>query len=165
MINRSILRNGKPHAPQSVEAMELLPGVEEALQRLREARFLNVVVTNQPDVGTGELPRTTADAMNMYVLHKLAIDAVKVCFHTEKENCRCRKPKPGMIIDAARELNIDITRSFMVGDRWRDVGAAQAAGCRAFFVDYRYSERRPAPPYHPVQSLAEAATYILRSGR
>jgi D-glycero-D-manno-heptose 1,7-bisphosphate phosphatase len=165
VLNRSIVRDGKPYAPASVEALEILPGVADALQRLREAGFLNVVVTNQPDVGAGTLSRTTAEAMNTWLIEKLAVDAVKVCFHTEKDDCACRKPRPGMIIEAAEQLGIDLSKSYMLGDRWRDVAAAQAAGCQALFIDHCYAERRPEPPYVPVKSLAEAATFILRSSR
>jgi D-glycero-D-manno-heptose 1,7-bisphosphate phosphatase len=165
VLNRAIVRDGKPYAPRSLEALEILPGVAEALQHLREAGFLNVVVTNQPDVGAGTLSRASAEAMNAQLVEKLAIDAVKACFHTEEDNCACRKPKPGMIIEAAAQLGVDVSRSYMVGDRWRDVAAAQAAGCRALFIDYRYAERRPEQPYVPVKSLAEAATFVLRSSR
>jgi D-glycero-D-manno-heptose 1,7-bisphosphate phosphatase len=163
VLNRSIVRGGKPYAPQSVEAIEVLPGVEQALQQLRQAGFLNVVVTNQPDVGTGKLARAVADAMNARLAAMLPIDAVKVCYHRDEENCRCRKPKPGLIVDAAQDLGIDVSKSFMVGDRWRDVGAAQAAGCPALFIDYGYSETRPEQPYVPVKSLADAAGFILKS--
>jgi D-glycero-D-manno-heptose 1,7-bisphosphate phosphatase len=165
VINRAIVRDGKPYAPQSVAALEILPGVPEALERLRAAGFLNIVVTNQPDVGSGKLPRAVVEAMHAHLQKTLPIDAVKVCYHTDVENCACRKPKPGMILDAARELTIDLGKSYLVGDRWRDVGAAHAAGCRAFFIDCQYAERAPDGPYVPVNSLAEAAQLILRADR
>ena len=163
VINRAIVRDGKPYAPRSIDELEILPAVAEALQRLRAAGFLNVVVTNQPDVGSGKLARSTVEAMHAHLRNKLVIDAVKVCYHTEVQNCACRKPKPGMILDAAREFAIDVGKSYLVGDRWRDVGAAQAAGCRALFIDYRYSEKMPDKPYVAVNSLAEAAEIILLS--
>ena len=164
VINRAIVRAGKPYAPESIEALEILPGVAEALERLRAARFLNVVVTNQPDVGSGKVPRSSVEAMHASLRNNLAIDAVRVCYHTEMEHCACRKPKPGMILSASHELGIDIGRSFLVGDRWRDVGAAHAAGCRALFIDYGYSEKKPDKPYLAVNSLAEAVELVLQSG-
>ena len=163
VINRSIVTDGKPYAPTSLETLEILPGVPEALLSLRSVGYLNIVVTNQPDVGAGKLSRATADAMSAYLLERLAIDAVKVCFHTEKDNCRCRKPMPGLLLDAAAEFDVDLGKSYMIGDRWRDVGAAHAAGCQALFLDYGYAERRPEPPYLLVESLAKAAVLILRS--
>jgi D-glycero-D-manno-heptose 1,7-bisphosphate phosphatase len=86
-----------------------------------------------------------------------------VCFHSDADDCACRKPKPGLIVDAARELGIDTRASFLVGDRWKDIEAAHAAGCAALFVDYRYAEQRPTPPYQEVKSLPEATALILRS--
>jgi D-glycero-D-manno-heptose 1,7-bisphosphate phosphatase len=163
VINRAIVRDGKPYSPQSVAALEILPGVPEALERLRSAGYLNVIVTNQPDVGAGKLSRSTVEAMHAHLQERLAIDVFKVCYHTDAENCACRKPKPGMILDAARELAIDLGKSYLVGDRWRDVEAAQAAGCRAMFIDYGYSEKMPDKPYVAVNSLAEAARSILQS--
>lgn len=163
VINRSIVRDGKPYAPVSLDEFEILPGVVEALGMLRSAGYLNIVVTNQPDVGAGKLSRVTADAMSAYLVAQLPIDSVKVCFHTEDDHCDCRKPRPGLILEAAKEFAVDVSKSYMVGDRWRDVGAAHAAGCTAIFVDYSYAERRPDAPYIPVKSLANAAAFILQS--
>jgi D-glycero-D-manno-heptose 1,7-bisphosphate phosphatase len=163
VINRAIVRDGKPYPPDSAQALEVLPGVAQALQSLREAGYLNVVVTNQPDVAAGKQTREAVSAINNQLLASLALDAVKVCFHSDDDKCDCRKPKPGMLLEAAREMQIDLTRSFLVGDRWRDVGAAHAAGCRALFIDYSYKEKGPDKPYVAVNSLAEAAGIILQS--
>jgi D-glycero-D-manno-heptose 1,7-bisphosphate phosphatase len=164
VINRAIVRGGKPYPPDSLESLEILPGVAGALESLRAAGFLNVVVTNQPDVATGKQRREIVEAINRYLCVTFSLDAIKVCYHAEEEGCDCRKPKPGMLLAAAREMNIDLAGSFLVGDRWRDVGAAQAAGCRALFIDYAYTEKRPDKPYVAVNSLAEAASFILQSG-
>ncbi len=161
VINRAVVRGGKPYPPDSLEALEILPGVAGALDALRAAGFLNVVVTNQPDVATGKQRREVVEAINRYLLVTFSIDAIKVCYHAEAESCACRKPKPGMLLAAAGEMNIDLGRSFLVGDRWRDVGAAQAAGCQALFIDYSYKEKRPEKPYVAVNSLAEAAEFII----
>ena len=163
VINRAVVRDGKPYPPDSLEALEILPGVAGALESLRAAGFLNVVVTNQPDVATGKQRREIVEAMNHQLHVNLSLDAFKVCYHADAENCECRKPKPGMLLAAAREMNIDLRRSFLVGDRWRDVGAAHAGGCRAIFIDYSYKEKRPDKPYVAVNSLTEAAEFILRS--
>jgi len=165
VINRAIVRDGKPYSPQSLDALEVLPGVHQALQDLRAAGFLNIIVTNQPDVGSGKLAASAVEAMHAHLLKRLPLDAVKVCYHTDTENCACRKPKPGMILDAACLLSIDLPRSYLVGDRWRDIEAAQAAGCQALFIDYGYSEKQPDKPYVAVNSLAEAARLITPSSR
>ena len=162
VLIKTFVRDGKPFAATRFEEMEILPGVAEALERLHDAGFLNVVVTNQPDVATGKTKREAVEAMHAELRKKLPIDAIKVCFHDDAANCACRKPKPGMLIEAANELGIDLKKSFLVGDRWRDIEAGQAAGCKSYFVDYRYQEKRPDKPYVAVESLPEAAALILQ---
>jgi D-glycero-D-manno-heptose 1,7-bisphosphate phosphatase len=161
VINRAVVRQGKPFPPASLREMEILPGVAQSLLRLRDAGFLNVVVTNQPDVAAGRQSREAVDSMHARLCRELALDAIKVCFHGDIDGCTCRKPKPGMLIDAARELGISLPNSFMVGDRWKDVAAGQAAGCRCHFLDCRYLERRPELPYATVESLADSVDRIL----
>jgi D-glycero-D-manno-heptose 1,7-bisphosphate phosphatase len=162
VINRSLVRDGKPFAPVRLEEFEILPGVAESLLRLRAAGFLNVVVTNQPDISTGKQRPAVLAEMHARLMGELAIDAIRVCPHVETDNCACRKPRPGMLLDAARELGIDLASSYMVGDRWRDVAAGQQAGCRiCYFVDCGYAEKRPEQPYIAVKSLVGVADLIL----
>jgi len=164
VINRAYVRDGKPYPPGSLEQLEILPEVPAALERLRKGGFLNVVVTNQPDVATGAQRREVVEAMHAWMLKNLQIDAIKVCYHADADRCACRKPMPGMLLEAARELGIDLGASFMVGDRWRDVGAGQAAGCKKnYFIDCGYAEKRPEKPYLAVKSLPEAVHLILES--
>jgi D-glycero-D-manno-heptose 1,7-bisphosphate phosphatase len=164
VLNRAIVRDGKPYPPDTLEQLEILPGVPEALRALRAAGFLNIVVTNQPDVATGKQRREVVEAMHAHLIEKFALDAVKVCYHADRDNCACRKPKPGMILEAARELSVNLAESFLVGDRWRDVEAGRTAGCRVFFIEYGYAEKQPEKPYVSVKSLPEAVAFILRSG-
>jgi D-glycero-D-manno-heptose 1,7-bisphosphate phosphatase len=137
VLNRAFVRDGKPYPPDTLEQLEILPGVAEALAQLRAAGFLNVVVTNQPDVATGRQRSEVVEAMNAQLMKTL--------------------------LDAARELGIDVKRSYMIGDRWRDVAAGQAAGCKCYFVESGYAEQSPGQPYVAVKSLPEAAGFILRS--
>lgn len=160
VINRAIVRNGRPYAPQTISELEVLPGVPEALARLRRAGFLNIVVTNQPDVGAGRQSRETVERMHERLLRELALDDIKTCYHTDADACACRKPKPGLLLQAAREYGIDLQASSVVGDRWRDVDAGHASGCRVYFVECGYLEKRPDPPFIAVKSLAEAASLI-----
>jgi D-glycero-D-manno-heptose 1,7-bisphosphate phosphatase len=163
VINRALVRDGRPYAPTSLEQFEILPGVPEALERLRAAGYLNVVVTNQPDVGAGKVRRRTVETMHERLLKELPLDAVKVCYHVDADRCACRKPEPGMLLEAARELHVNLQASFVVGDRWRDVAAGQRAGCACFFVQYQYREKEPEKPYVAVNSLREAVEFILQS--
>jgi D-glycero-D-manno-heptose 1,7-bisphosphate phosphatase len=165
VLNRAVVRDGKPYPPPSLDALEILPGVSEALGRLRAAGFLNIVVTNQPDVATGKQRRDVVEAINARLSEELTLDAIKVCYHSDADNCPCRKPRPGMLIEASHELGISLPASCLIGDRWRDVEAGRAAGCGLLlFIDYGYAEKKPEKPYVSVKSLAEAVTFILQSG-
>jgi len=162
VINRSVVRNGKPYPPATLEEFELLPGADAAMRALRQAGLLVIVVTNQPDVATGVQRRDVVEAMHDILRATGLCDDIKACYHTDANGCNCRKPKPGMLIEAAREWKIDLTRSFMVGDRWRDVAAGKAAGCYTYFIDYQYREQRADNPDAVVESLAEVGKLILR---
>lgn len=162
VINRAVVREGKPYPPASMEQFEFLQGVVGTANALRKAGFLIIVVTNQPDVATGLQKREVVDEMHQLLRDAGICDDVKVCFHTDSDNCDCRKPKPGMLVEAAREWQIDLERSFMVGDRWRDVAAGKAAGCYTFLVDCKYNERPADRPDAIVASLEEAGNLILQ---
>jgi len=161
VINRAVVRNGKPYPPASVEEMEILPGVEKAVRDLHEAGFLIIVVTNQPDVATGVQSLEVVEMMHRKLRETLPIDDIKICYHTNADACSCRKPKPGMLLEAAQDRDIDLSRSFLVGDRWGDIGAGQAAGCFTFFIDCGYQERAAENPDAVVYSLEEASRIIL----
>lgn len=161
VINRAIVRDGKPYPPVSLVELEILPGVHEALQRLHDANYLLVVVTNQPDVARGTAKREDVEEMNAFLSSQLPIDDFKTCYHDSGDKCGCRKPLPGALLEAAQEHNIDLSKSFMVGDRWRDVEAGASAGCKTFFINYRYAEQKPDAPDFMVSSLLEAKKIIL----
>lgn len=161
VINRSLVRDGKPYAPETLEQFELLPGAADAMRDLRAAGWLVIVATNQPDLATGKVAPETLDAMHDRLRAAALVDDIRVCPHQSSDHCICRKPKPGLLLAAAADWFIDLAASFMVGDRWRDVAAAQAAGCQALFIDYGYAEQQPAPPYRTVASLAAARDLIL----
>jgi D-glycero-D-manno-heptose 1,7-bisphosphate phosphatase len=162
VLNRSIVRDGKPYPPGSPAELEILPGVPEALKRLREAGLLLICVTNQPDVARGTQHRGVVEAINRVIVESLPLDEVLVCYHDDADNCPCRKPRPGLLIEAAGRHTIDLKVSFMVGDRWRDIEAGKNAGCKTILVDCGYNERSPQnPPDLRVGSLAESVDWIL----
>jgi D-glycero-D-manno-heptose 1,7-bisphosphate phosphatase len=164
VVNRALVRAGKPYPPASLEELEIVPGAREALGRLKDRGFALVVVTNQPDVARGTATRATVEALNARIGAELPIDEFRVCYHDSGDGCDCRKPRPGMIVDAARERGIDRGASYMIGDRWRDIEAGEAAGCTTIFIDYGYDERRPEGSDHVVRSLDEAVAIILDKG-
>jgi len=164
VINRALTRDGKPYPPRTLEEFEILPGVPEACERLKKAGFLLIVATNQPDVGRGTLAQEEVEAIHRHLGQELPIDRIKVCYEPggSGEPSPFRKPRPGMLLEAASELAIDLNQSFMVGDRWRDIDCGQAAGCTTLFIDYGYDEPLKVQPDHRVRSLSEAADVILR---
>jgi D-glycero-D-manno-heptose 1,7-bisphosphate phosphatase len=156
-----VVRDNVPR-PIAEEEVELLPGVAEACSALREAGFLLVVVTNQPDIARGTLSAETVERINARLGSLLPLDDVRVCPHDDADDCDCRKPRPGLLVDAAAAWQVELTSSFMVGDRWRDVEAGRRAGCRVIFVDRGYEETLELEPDAVVSGLPEAAEWILR---
>ncbi len=161
VIYRSIVRDGKGYAPTTVAEVEILPGVSEAVEALHAAGLLVIVVTNQPDVGAGRVSPNVVEAMHTSLRARFPIDDIRVCYHVNFDRCACRKPKPGMLLDAAAQWGIDLPRSFMVGDRSSDTAAGRAAGCRTVFIDYGYDELNDETPDIVVGSLIEASAWIL----
>jgi D-glycero-D-manno-heptose 1,7-bisphosphate phosphatase len=163
VINRPLVRAGQPYPPRSLEEFEILPGVSEACQILKKLGFLPVVATNQPDVGRGTLAREMVQAIHVWLSQQLPLDRVMTCFHgglAYGDPCDCRKPLPGMLFQAAEELNIDLARSFMIGDRWRDVESGLNAGCKTIFIDWGYNEHLKRNPHFWARDLLGAAQLI-----
>jgi D-glycero-D-manno-heptose 1,7-bisphosphate phosphatase len=161
VLNAVVLRNGSPHPPASASEVQVLPEALPAVTRLREAGFELVVVTNQPDVARGVQKRNGVDAINDVLRRELGIDHFRMCYHDDSDSCECRKPKPGLLIDAAREFGIDLGESIMIGDRWRDVDAGNSAGCRTILLEAPYSGRGKTEPDLCVESLSKAVDWIL----
>ena len=154
------MRDGMPYPPVNLDEFEILPGVSEALKKLHAADYLLIVVTNQPDVARGTVKKVDVELMNSQLLSRLPLDDIKTCYHDGNDSCLCRKPLPGALLEAAKEHNINLLKSFMIGDRWRDIEAGQRAGCKTFFVNYRYTEQQPNVPDFIVSSLLEAQKII-----
>lgn len=143
--------------PATPNECDLYPDVHDALPALRRAGFRLVVVTNQPEVARGIQTRAGVEAIHAWLRGQVPLDEIRVCYHDDGE-CGCRKPQPGMLLaDAA----IDLARSFMIGDRWRDIEAGRRAGCTTVLVDRGYLDAPPCDPDVTVSSLGEAAAWIL----
>ncbi|HEY8674507.1 MAG TPA: transaldolase [Candidatus Dormibacteraeota bacterium] len=161
VLNDSVVVDGLPHPPRTLDELRISRGAVEACRRLRQAGLLLVGASNQPDVARGTVTRETVDAINDEVKRRVGLDALLVCPHDDADKCDCRKPLPGLLLRAARMLDIDLSRSVMVGDRWRDVEAGRRAGCATIFVDNDYSEPKPEGSDVVVTGLAQAVPYIL----
>jgi D-glycero-D-manno-heptose 1,7-bisphosphate phosphatase len=163
VINRAVVRDGKPYPPSGISELKIVEGAAEALRDLKQAGFLLIVVTNQPDIARGTRSLATVDAIHQALREALPLDDFFVCPHDDADRCDCRKPLPGLLLRAAEKHGVDMSRSFMVGDRWRDVDAGASAGCATVWIDYGYREKRPAAePSAKVDSIRAAADLILR---
>ena len=167
-LNRQVIRDGKPYPPQALADFELFPDVPAACARLAAAGFTLVVATNQPDVGRGTQSQSVVEAMHARLQQLVPqIAHVEVSYAAGLDKAappdRRRKPEPGMLLDAALLLDLDLPHSWMIGDRWRDIDCGKRAGVRTVFIDFGYAEELRERPDFTVQSFAEAAEVILGS--
>ncbi|HEX8168865.1 MAG TPA: HAD family hydrolase [Beijerinckiaceae bacterium] len=165
VLNEAHIRDGKPYPPSSVHELHVMEDAADALGRLKDAGFRLFVVTNQPDVARGKTSREAVEAINRRLCEALPIDDVFMCLHDDGDHCDCRKPKPGMIRAAAQREQIDLDASVMVGDRWRDIEAGRAAGCRTVLIGDGYAEGLRSPPDYRAPNLTTAANWILDTVR
>lgn len=159
VINKVLFRDGKPTSPSCLAEFEIEAGVEEAIKRLRSGGYKLFVVTNQPDVARGRLPVEELEMISRKLMATLDIDGLKVCPHDDRDECSCRKPRPGMLLELARENDLALAESYMIGDTWKDTMAARAAGCRSITLDRAYNREDAAD--RRVRNLRDAVELIL----
>jgi len=163
ILNRAIVIQGRPYPPATVQQVEIIAGMGPELERLCTAGYLLIGITNQPDVARGTQNQATVESINSHILSQLPLLEIFVCYHDDLDDCECRKPRPGLIIRAAKQYNVDLSRSWMVGDRWKDIAAGRTAGLRTIFVDYSYSEAYNCPPAEfSVRAPQEIAGIVLK---
>ncbi len=163
VLNRTEVRDGIPRPPARLDELEILPGVPEALTLLARHGLALIGITNQPDVARGTQSREAVEGIHRHLMARLPLDAILTCYHDDADDCACRKPRPGLLLQAAADLDVDVARSFLVGDRWSDIEAGRAAGCLTFLIDATYSDRSRCLPDHLVKDLPEAARLIAGS--
>ena len=160
VINKVIIKNGLPHSPPSFVQLQILSGVKESILMLHKLNFICIVVTNQPDVSRGKIEKVAVIKMNKYLKDEIKLDDIFVCYHDDHDNCNCRKPKPGLLLEASKKWNIDLKRSYMIGDRWKDIEAGESVGCKTIFIDCNYKETKPRNPNFTSDSLLNSVHII-----
>ena len=156
------IRDGRSFAPTRFVDFEIYPEAVDSLNAVKQAGFLSVIVTNQPDVGKGIIAPSELDKMHEKLMRELPIDLIEVCPHTSDANCDCRKPKPGMLINAAVKLDIALDQSYMIGDTKGDIDAGKTAGCKTIFIDLEYEAvTKPLNQDYTVKSVSDAVPFIL----
>lgn len=161
VLIRTDVRDGRPRAIRTFAELEYLPGARQATELARDHGFLSIIVTNQPDVARGTTRRAEVDAMHADIVRELGVDDVEACFEIEGPDVRRYKPRPGMLLDAGARFNIDLSHSYMIGDRWRDIDAGRAAGCFSIFIDCGYAEELRQPPDAVVPDVLAAMRVVV----
>jgi D-sedoheptulose 7-phosphate isomerase len=160
VINKVILRYGQPFSVRRFDEFELVEGVREVLEAFRKEGFINIIVTNQPDIARGLMKKEELEKMHVLIREELPVDDILVCPHDDNDNCNCRKPKSGLLLKAAKERNIDLKSSFVIGDQWKDMEAGKNAGCTTVLIDYPYNKEVKAD--FRVKDLSSAEEIILK---
>ncbi len=161
VLNRALVRDGKPFPPQTLDDLEIIPGVPAALAALRARGYLLIAITNQPDVARGKQRREVVEAINARLKAELPLERIYTSY--EDGDSPRRKPNPGLLLEAAQDYKVDLAQSGMVGDRWKDIEAGRRAGCFTVFIDYQYDEPAPEPAAdYTTNSLIEAAAWIVQ---
>lgn len=155
VINKVLLNNGKPFSPRKFHEFGLIQNIEGTLISFKEMGFLNIIITNQPDIARGLMKTEELERMHSLIKKSLMIDDIYVCPHDDSDNCSCRKPKPGMLFDASKKWNIDLSGSYLIGDTWKDVEAGKLAGCKTILIEMPYNQGIECD--FRVASLAEVA--------
>jgi D-glycero-D-manno-heptose 1,7-bisphosphate phosphatase len=160
VINQTVFRRNAQRAPQDMSEWAYLEGVHVTLGQLHARGYLLIVCTNQPDVSRGWQTREQVDEFHRMIERELPIARVYACFHDQADGCGCRKPKPGMLLQGGAEFGVDLSRSFMVGDRPTDIEAGRAAGCRTIYLRHA-GDAEPAPAAdHEIRTLRELLDLI-----
>jgi D-glycero-D-manno-heptose 1,7-bisphosphate phosphatase len=139
VINRIVFREGKPCSPRYLREFEILDNAREFLLQSRARGFVNIIFTNQPDISRGLMAPVELESMHHRIRNDLAVDDIVVCPHDDADACDCRKPKPGMLLMAAQKWHIDLKRSLVIGDQWKDMEAGRRGGCRTILIDYPHN--------------------------
>ena len=160
VINKVFIKDGLPTSPNSLDELEILKGVKESISRLKKLGFVCLIVTNQPNVSRKKTSKNNVIDINNFLKKKIKFDDIFVCYHDDKDNCNCRKPKPGLLLRASQKWNVDFKKSFMVGDRWRDIQAGENIGCKTIFLDYKYKDKKPKNPDFVTDTLLSATNII-----
>lgn len=146
VINQLVSRDGGKYSPRLVTDFQIFPSVPNAIKQIREAGYLVVVVTNQPDISRGLLKPHVLDEMHQLLRAICQVDAIYVCPHDNSDDCLCRKPLPGMLLQAATDLSIDLNNSWMIGDRATDMQAGNAVGLSNIFIASGQEQRSEHTP-------------------
>lgn len=160
VINKAPLIDGKPCSPRTLDGLELLPDAKETLGVFKKSGYVNIVITNQPDIARNLMTVEELDRIHAFIRESLPVDDIIVCPHDDQDSCLCRKPKSGMLYEGAKKWGVDLKRSFLVGDTWKDVEAGHNAGCRTILIDMPYNQGIVSD--YRIKSLSEVTDIVFK---
>ena len=160
VINQAQVRNGHPFSPADMTEFFWVEPIKEVTLELKSLGYLLFCVTNQPDVGRGLQSREVVESFHTAILTELPIEKIYTCYHDDIDQCNCRKPRAGLIVDAQKEYGLNLAESWLIGDRWKDIDAGTTAGCKTVFLEYGYDEKLRTKPDHTVSQLAQLLPLI-----
>lgn len=160
VLNEAIVKNGKPYPPSTLDQLVIPTDVGPALQLLKDAGFILLGATNQPDVARNLTSIHLVEEINQKLLNELPLSEIFTCFHDDNHNCDCRKPLPGLLQQGAKKYDVDLTQNFLIGDRWKDIEAGKSAGCKTIWLNKNYQETIPQQPDYITTNLLAAAKWI-----
>ncbi len=161
VINRSLIVNGKPKAPINYKDFIFLPNSKKSINLLIKNNYLVFVVTNQPDIGNKKILISEINLMHDKIMQQTKIEKIFMCPHSQKKNCDCRKPKIKFLLFAKKNYNLDLSKSFVVGDRFTDIQMGINSGCRTIFINRSYKEEYPKNRDYEVKNILQAAQIII----
>lgn len=162
VINKIVKRDEKISSPQNLKEFEILPDASKSLGAFKKMGFLNIIITNQPDINRNLLKIEDLQKMHEYIIEKLPVDDIAFCPHVNEDNCPCRKPEPGLIFRSADKWSIDLAKSYMVGDSWKDILAGKAAGCKTFLLRKEYNKDFKTDYNFEINNLTEMINIIKK---
>jgi len=160
VINQAQVREGLPFSPADMTEFFWVEPIKDVTLELKSLGYLLFCVTNQPDVGRGLQSRAVVESFHTAILAELPLEKIYTCYHDDSDNCSCRKPRPGLIVDAQKEYGLNLAASWLIGDRWKDIDAGTAAGCKTVFLEYGYDEKLRNKPDHTILQLAQLVPLI-----
>ena len=139
VLNELVKRDGGHYSPRDSSSFKIISNSIEVTKYTKSLGYLNIVISNQPDVARGYLNRTELVKMTKVLFNELMLDDVFYCTHDDSDLCNCRKPAPGLFIQAAEKWKIDLQKSYMIGDTWKDIEAAKNANVNSLLLDRDYN--------------------------
>lgn len=162
VINKTNIVKRKPYPPSLISSVKFYSGVKKLINILKLKGFLVICITNQPDPARENRTNEKEIKINDFIKKKSKLDHLLTCWHPFDNQCECRKPKPGLIFYAQKKFNLNLKKSFFVGDRWRDINAGYSAGCQTLFISRGYSEKLRRQPNRKFFSSRDALLWIIK---